>query len=53
MPYPPNPPPRLTGEALHAGYDARQVLSGVDITIAEGKLTVLLGAEWGVVSRHY
>ncbi|EHA15524.1 ABC transporter ATP-binding protein [Halomonas sp. HAL1] len=43
MPYPLTPPPRLTGEALHAGYDARQVLNGVDIAIAEGKLTVLLG----------
>ena len=43
MPYPPTPPPRLKGKALHAGYDARQVLNGVDIAIAEGKLTVLLG----------
>jgi len=35
--------PRLTGEALHAGYDTRRVLDGVDIAIEEGKLTVLLG----------
>lgn len=34
---------RLTGEALHAGYDSRRVLDGVDIAVAEGKLTVLLG----------
>ncbi|GHB14794.1 ABC transporter ATP-binding protein [Modicisalibacter luteus] len=36
-------PPRLTGEALRAGYDSRRVLDGVDLTVAEGKLTVLLG----------
>tara|TARA_R110002020_G_scaffold58075_7_gene159445 strand:+ start:1939 stop:2784 length:846 start_codon:yes stop_codon:yes gene_type:complete len=36
-------PPRLTGKALHAGYDTRRVLDGVDIAIEEGKLTVLLG----------
>lgn len=36
-------PPRLTGEDLHAGYDTRRVLDGVDIAIEEGKLTVLLG----------
>lgn len=36
-------PPRLTGEALHAGYESRRVLDGVDLTVAEGKLTVLLG----------
>ncbi|WP_339935832.1 ABC transporter ATP-binding protein, partial [Vreelandella glaciei] len=36
-------PPRLKGEALHAGYDNRRVLDGVDIAIEEGKLTVLLG----------
>ena len=35
---------RLTGEGLHAGYDAQAVLNGVDISVEEGKLTVLLGA---------
>lgn len=35
--------PRLTGECLYAGYDAQIVLNGVDITVEEGKLTVLLG----------
>lgn len=34
---------RLKGECLYAGYDAQAVLNGVDITIKEGKLTVLLG----------
>lgn len=43
MPHPAPLPPRLTGEALHAGYDTRRVLDGVDIAIEEGKLTVLLG----------
>lgn len=43
MPHPSYPPPRLTGEGLHAGYDTRRVLDGVDIAIEEGKLTVLLG----------
>lgn len=36
-------PPRLTGEALRAGYESRRVLDGVDLAVAEGKLTVLLG----------
>ncbi|WP_064697917.1 ABC transporter ATP-binding protein [Halomonas caseinilytica] len=36
-------PPRLTGEALCAGYESRRVLDGVDLAVAEGKLTVLLG----------
>ncbi|MDT0501171.1 MULTISPECIES: ABC transporter ATP-binding protein [unclassified Halomonas] len=36
-------PPRLTGEALHAGYESRRVLDGVDLSVAEGQLTVLLG----------
>ncbi|MCB8889016.1 ABC transporter ATP-binding protein [Vreelandella malpeensis] len=35
--------PRLVGEALSAGYETRTVLDGVDIAVAEGKLTVLLG----------
>ncbi|MGQ7261552.1 ABC transporter ATP-binding protein [Vreelandella sp. V005] len=35
---------RLTGEGLHAGYDAQTVLNGVNIVVEEGKLTVLLGA---------
>ena len=35
---------RLTCEGLHAGYDAQTVLNGVDISVEEGKLTVLLGA---------
>lgn len=43
MTHPSNHPPRLTGEDLHAGYDTRRVLDGVDISIVEGKLTVLLG----------
>ncbi|MBB3230983.1 ABC transporter ATP-binding protein [Halomonas stenophila] len=43
MPSIPATPPRLTGEALCAGYDARRVLDGVDLAVAEGKLTVLLG----------
>jgi iron complex transport system ATP-binding protein len=43
MTHPSHQPPRLTGEALHAGYDTRRVLDGVDIAIEEGKLTVLLG----------
>lgn len=43
MTHPSYQPPRLTGEALHAGYDTRRVLDGVDIAIEEGKLTVLLG----------
>lgn len=36
-------PPRLTGEALRAGYESRRVLDGVDLAVPEGKLTVLLG----------
>lgn len=43
MTQPSHQPPRLTGEALHAGYGTRRVLDGVDIAIEEGKLTVLLG----------
>ncbi|EHJ92678.1 ABC transporter ATP-binding protein [Vreelandella boliviensis] len=43
MTQPSHQPPRLTGEALQAGYDTRRVLDGVDIAIEEGKLTVLLG----------
>lgn len=43
MPSIPAKPPRLTGEALCAGYESRRVLDGVDLTVAEGKLTVLLG----------
>ncbi len=43
MPPAPETSPRLRGEALHAGYDTRRVLDGVDLTVAEGKLTVLLG----------
>lgn len=43
MPLPSDQLPRLTGENLHVGYDSRRVLDGVDIAIAEGKLTVLLG----------
>ena len=39
----PAKPSRLTGERLHAGYDTRRVLDGVDLAVAEGKLTVLLG----------
>ncbi|UYG06701.1 ABC transporter ATP-binding protein [Halomonas sp. M4R1S46] len=43
MPSIPATPPRLTGEALRAGYESRRVLDGVDLAVAEGKLTVLLG----------
>lgn len=43
MPSPPAKPPRLMGEALRAGYESRRVLDGVDLAVAEGKLTVLLG----------
>lgn len=43
MPPTPARPPRLTGEALRAGYDAQRVLDGVDLSVAEGQLTVLLG----------
>jgi len=43
MPSTPAKPPRLTGEALRAGYASRHVLDGVDLAVAEGKLTVLLG----------
>ncbi|MBB3141529.1 ABC transporter ATP-binding protein [Halomonas organivorans] len=43
MPSTPAKPPRLTGEGLHAGYESRRVLDGVDLAVAEGKLTVLLG----------
>jgi len=43
MPATPAKPPRLTGEALRAGYESRRVLDGVDLAVAEGKLTVLLG----------
>ena len=43
MPSTPAKPPRLTGERLHAGYDARRVLDGVDLAVTEGQLTVLLG----------
>lgn len=43
MPLTPAHAPRLTGEALHAGYESRRVLDGVDIAVAESKLTVLLG----------
>ncbi|KPQ24373.1 MAG: iron complex transport system ATP-binding protein [Halomonas sp. HL-48] len=34
---------RLIGDNLFAGYDARHVLNGVNLAVAEGKLTVLLG----------
>lgn len=43
MPSTPAKPPRLTGQALRAGYESRRVLDGVDLAVAEGKLTVLLG----------
>lgn len=43
MPSTSTKPPRLTGERLHAGYESRRVLDGVDLAVAEGKLTVLLG----------
>ncbi|MFG6175941.1 ABC transporter ATP-binding protein [Halomonas sp. THAF12] len=43
MPPTPAKPPRLTGEALCAGYESRRVLDGVDLDVPEGKLTVLLG----------
>ncbi|WP_442786523.1 ABC transporter ATP-binding protein [Halomonas sp. A40-4] len=43
MPLASAPHARLTGEALYAGYDTKRVLNGVDIAIAEGKLTALLG----------
>ncbi|WP_249978633.1 ABC transporter ATP-binding protein [Vreelandella olivaria] len=43
MPHTTVQPPRLKGEALHAGYESRLVLDGVDIAVEEGKLTVLLG----------
>lgn len=43
MPSTPAKPSRLTGNALRAGYDSRRVLDGVDLTVAEGQLTVLLG----------
>ncbi|RTR00820.1 ABC transporter ATP-binding protein [Halomonas nitroreducens] len=43
MPSTPAKTPRLTGEALHAGYESRRVLDGVDLAVAEGQLTVLLG----------
>lgn len=43
MPSTPAKPPRLTGEALRAGYESRRVLDGVDLAVTEGKLTVLLG----------
>lgn len=43
MPSIPAKPPRLTGEALYAGYESRRVLDGVDLAVAEGQLTVLLG----------
>ncbi|MCO7245610.1 ABC transporter ATP-binding protein [Halomonas sp. Mc5H-6] len=43
MPLASAPHARLTGEALYAGYDTKRVLNGVDIAVAEGKLTALLG----------
>ncbi|WP_026106008.1 ABC transporter ATP-binding protein [Vreelandella jeotgali] len=43
MPSTPAKPSRLTGQALRAGYDSRRVLDGVDLTVTEGQLTVLLG----------
>lgn len=43
MTLPSHQQPRLRGECLYAGYDAQIVLNGVDITVEEGKLTVLLG----------
>lgn len=43
MPHPLDQQPRLTSEALYAGYETRPVLKGVDIAVAQGKLTVLLG----------
>lgn len=43
MPSTPAKPPRLTGEALRAGYESQRVLDGIDLTVAEGKLTMLLG----------
>ncbi|WP_280569869.1 ABC transporter ATP-binding protein [Chromohalobacter sp. 296-RDG] len=43
MPSIPAKLPRLTGEALCAGYESRRVLDGVDLAVAEGKITVLLG----------
>ncbi|WP_085918254.1 ABC transporter ATP-binding protein [Halomonas sp. CSM-2] len=43
MPIASAPHARLTGETLYAGYDTKRVLNGVDIAVAEGKLTALLG----------
>ncbi|SHL70776.1 ABC transporter ATP-binding protein [Halomonas cupida] len=42
---PPRPTasPRLCGEGLHAGYESRRVLDDVDLSVAEGKVTILLG----------
>lgn len=42
-PQTPAKPPRLTGEALHAGYGSRRVLDGIDLAVADGRLTILLG----------
>ena len=43
MPFSLAPHARLTGDNLYAGYESRHVLNGVNLTVAEGKLTVLLG----------
>lgn len=33
----------LSTQKLHAGYDRREVLAGVDVTIAPGSFTVIVG----------
>ena len=40
----PHPPARLTARGLSAGYPGRRVIEDLDLTIAPGKVTALIGA---------
>ncbi|MFG6445780.1 ABC transporter ATP-binding protein [Microbacterium sp. P06] len=42
---PPNPSaPKLSARALHAGYPGRRVIENLDLEIAPGRLTMIIGA---------
>ena len=36
--------PRLTARALAAGYPGRRVIDGLDLEIAPGRVTMIIGA---------
>jgi branched-chain amino acid transport system ATP-binding protein len=43
-PLPPSARPALTAAGLHAAYGAIKVLKGIDVTVGEGELVAVLGA---------